>query len=285
MANNVSAEESQQLLQTIEMFEAIVKASPDDCQSLEILKEAYTKLGRQEDNLRTSRRLAEAYVHLGQISQAILEYEGILKEAPHDDAAQAALNKLAKQTADLGIMPPAATPAPPPVAPAKGPVLTPQPMPGRELADALIAEKLVTPQAVEPLLQRLRDAQATVLEKKQPVTLAQLLVDEHIAKMEDVLDAMINRSGLPYLPLSFYDVDRDIALLLPTEMCLRLCVVPVDLISRSVLVATADPFCPALRAEVAAVLEYHIFWYVASPAEIASTIRRTHGLDGKHGGA
>lgn len=37
--------EEAQLLQTIEMFEVIVQSQPNDCQSLEILKEASSKAG------------------------------------------------------------------------------------------------------------------------------------------------------------------------------------------------------------------------------------------------
>ena len=41
--------EESQLLQTIEMFEVIAQSQPNDCQSLEILKEAYSKLGRTSE--------------------------------------------------------------------------------------------------------------------------------------------------------------------------------------------------------------------------------------------
>src|ERR1700690_3276020 len=61
MASHISEEETQQLLRTVEMFEAITESQPTDYQSLEILKEAYTKLGRQPDSLRISRKLADAY--------------------------------------------------------------------------------------------------------------------------------------------------------------------------------------------------------------------------------
>ena len=37
----ISPEEQEQLQQTVEMFEVIVQASPQDCQSMEILKDAY----------------------------------------------------------------------------------------------------------------------------------------------------------------------------------------------------------------------------------------------------
>ena len=93
-----SSEELQQLQRTVEMFEAITESQPDDYQCLEILKEAYNKLGRQDDVRRISLKLANAYSHVGQVSQAILEYEGILQGNPDDTEARAALTELESKT-------------------------------------------------------------------------------------------------------------------------------------------------------------------------------------------
>lgn len=78
MVGTLTPGEEAQLQQTIEMFEVITQSQPQDYQSLEILKEAYFKLGRQKDVVQTSKRIAQAYVQLGQLSSAILEYETIL---------------------------------------------------------------------------------------------------------------------------------------------------------------------------------------------------------------
>jgi len=63
--------EEAQLAQTIEMFEVITESQPHDYQSLEILKEAYSKVGRKEESARISRRLAEAYFNVGSFTQAM----------------------------------------------------------------------------------------------------------------------------------------------------------------------------------------------------------------------
>src|SRR3989441_12843409 len=78
LEHSLSAEEHSQILQTIEMFEAITQTQPDDYQSLEILKEAYTKIGRHEEALRITRKLAEAYFNGGSYTQALSECEVIL---------------------------------------------------------------------------------------------------------------------------------------------------------------------------------------------------------------
>src|SRR6266566_260180 len=94
MTSTLSQSEEAQLAQTIEMFEVITQSQPHDYQSLEILKEAYTKLGREKEMIGTSKRIAQAYVQMGQISSAILEYETILQRYPDDQDVQTALRQI-----------------------------------------------------------------------------------------------------------------------------------------------------------------------------------------------
>src|SRR5215831_16463496 len=94
MAATLSPSDEAQLGQTIEMFEVITQSQPHDYQSLEILKEAYSKLGREKDVIGTSKRIAQAYVTMGQLSSAILEYETILQRYPNDPDVQAALKQI-----------------------------------------------------------------------------------------------------------------------------------------------------------------------------------------------
>src|SRR5256714_8620113 len=94
MASTLTPSEEAQLGQTIEMFEVITQSQPQDYQSLEILKEAYSKLSREADVISTSKRIAQAYVQMGQLSSAILEYETILQRFPDDPDVQAALQQI-----------------------------------------------------------------------------------------------------------------------------------------------------------------------------------------------
>src|ERR1043165_2580512 len=91
MPSTLTAGEEAQLGQTIEMFEVITQSQPSDYQSLEIIKEAYLKLGRDENVVKPSKRIAKAYVQMGQLSSAILEYETILQRFPEDPDVQRAL--------------------------------------------------------------------------------------------------------------------------------------------------------------------------------------------------
>src|SRR5882724_1674100 len=117
MASTLNPSEEAQLAQTIEMFEVITQSQPHDYQSLEILKEAYSKLGREKDVVGASKRIAQAYVQMGQLSSAILEYETILQRYPDDPDVLAALRQIESKADNFPIEsapaepPPAAKPA------------------------------------------------------------------------------------------------------------------------------------------------------------------------------
>src|SRR5437763_9106581 len=133
MAATLTQSEEAQLGQTIEMFEVITQSQPQDYQSLEILKEAYSKLGRQKDVVGTSKRIAQAYVQMGQLSSAILEYETILQRFPHDPDVQAALKDIESKANNFPLEP---APAPEPLPSAKAaaaPALRGEKIPGKPL--------------------------------------------------------------------------------------------------------------------------------------------------------
>src|ERR1039457_5828019 len=121
MSSILSPSEEAQLGQTIEMFEVITQSQPQDYQSLEILKEAYSKLGREKDVVGTSKRIAQAYVQMGQLSSAILEYETILQRCPDDPDVQAALQQIESKANNFPLEPaPSGDTAPLARAPAQG---------------------------------------------------------------------------------------------------------------------------------------------------------------------
>ncbi|MBV9127893.1 MAG: hypothetical protein JO117_07385, partial [Verrucomicrobia bacterium] len=98
MEAKLTSEEYAQILQTIEMFEVISQAEPGDCQSYDILKEAYLKIGQTEAALQVSRKLAEAYLHMGLYSSALLECEGILQQQPDSPDIIALMGEIESRT-------------------------------------------------------------------------------------------------------------------------------------------------------------------------------------------
>ena len=83
------------------MFEVISQAEPGDCQSYDILKEAYLKIGQVEAALQVSRKLAEAYLNMGLYSSALLECEGILQLQPNSPDIVALMGEIESRTSPL----------------------------------------------------------------------------------------------------------------------------------------------------------------------------------------
>src|SRR5262252_6299466 len=84
------------------MFEAITQTQPEDYQSLEILKEAYTKIGRHDDALKISRKLAESYFNVGSYTPALHECEMILTRQPNSPEIVAMLGEIEQRLQATG---------------------------------------------------------------------------------------------------------------------------------------------------------------------------------------
>lgn len=303
-------------MQTIEMFEVITQANPQDCQSMDILKDAYQRVGKLPEALAIARKLADTYVELGQYSAAMLEYEGILQKDPDNAEVMAALGTVEEKLQKSGQLKPKpeggapASAVTPSVIPAPASInldfrsfanttidggtlmTTPATMrpdgssgmrlamqaealnlsladDGNEaLAKFLIQHRLVTEEVVSSALERVQKKN-----KDLPVNaLATSLVDEisrrGAIEQEALLAGIVDRSKFAYIPLEYYDVDRSIVKMLPESLSIGRLIVPFDIISRTVMVAMANPFDALGKEAVQQLLDYNVQWHLATPQSI-----------------
>lgn len=304
----LSNDEQEQLRQTIEMFEVITQANPQDTQSLEILKEAHAKMGQNTESLQVSRRLADAYMDLGQYASALLEYEGILQKEPDNAEVIAALGEVearlqAVQTATSGSGAGIALDFRAVVqeggnliATKKTQVTERVSMSGAmdsaavaarlEAADDgndplvrfLIQHKLASPDVVNQAI--------TIVRKKNkdrtPQQVAACLIDEIVTRgqvnEEQLLCGILDRSKFAYIPLETYEIDRQVVRMLPENLTLGRLIVPFDILSRTMMIAVANPFDAAGKEAVQQLLDYNIQWHLASPAAIIKVLADTYKL-------
>jgi tetratricopeptide (TPR) repeat protein len=281
MAGTLTPNEEAQLAQTIEMFEVITQSQPMDCQSLEILKEAYSKLGRETDVVGTSKRIAEAYVQLGQLSSAILEYESILQRSPDDPDVQNALAEIenkansfcspAPQTSDSEFSEKQSAAAALKAA-GESPELPTEVDDGKQQMLKLFVEsKLVSPADFEQFWPKF-NLRETPRHPSEPFI--QTVSEKQILPLEKSLKILTEKSRLAYIPIDKYDVDIEFARAFPKDTCLRWSVLPLDKMSKSICVATCNPF----NKQAARELEHHsrarIVWYIAPPLELGRVIKK-----------
>lgn len=280
MATTLTQSEEAQLAQTIEMFEVITESQPHDYQSLEILKEAYNKLGREKDVIKTSKRIAEAYVQMGQLSSAILEYETILQRFPDDADVQAALKQIESKASNFGQSQP--TPEPPPPKPSSDTTRL-QKTPGKAATEKIedgraalrkifVDGKFITSGDFD-LCWVTPDLHVKPTGVIEPFI--QLLADKGIMQVDKSLKLISDRSRVAFLPLEKYDTDIDLARSFPADVCRRWCVMPFDRMSKSILVATANPFNQQAAKELAAATQNRLLWYLTTPVELVKNLRKT----------
>jgi tetratricopeptide (TPR) repeat protein len=281
MASTLSPSEEAQLAQTIEMFEVITQSQPHDYQSLEILKEAYSKLNREKDVVNTSKRIAQAYVQMGQLSSAILEYETILQLYPNDPDVQAALQQIeskannfpletAPSTDTLLLAKTAGTAG-------KNHKTTGRAAPaeiedGRRSMQKLFVESKIITAGDFDLCWATPDPAAPPGGVVEPFI--QVLSDKGVLTVDKSLKMLCDKSRFAFLPLNSYDIDMDLTRKFPVDTCQRWCVLPFDRMSKSILVATANPFNQQAAKELAEATPNRLLWYLVPPADLVGNLRK-----------
>jgi hypothetical protein len=98
-------------------------------------------------------------------------------------------------------------------------------------------------------------------------------------RLEAVLSALIDRTKFAYVPLEYYDTDRQIAPMLPDYLTVGRLFVPFDLVSRTMMVACCNPFDSTGREAVQQSVDYTVTWYLAKPSAIVKSLQSIYRLD------
>lgn len=288
----LSEQEHNQIVQTIEMFEAITQTQPDDYQSLEILKEAYQKVGRHEDALRASRRLAEAYFTAGSYTLALQECEMILVKEANAPDILAMLGEIETRLQASGAVI-AKVGSPNGAAGIEGGLIDIRggSNVGKlanlhdrgtdQLAKFLIVQQLFPEDEVQPALHSVEQHNKDLTGQAMAASLLDQLCKADTNKLEKVLSALIDRTKFAYVPLEYYDLDRQIAPMLPEYLTLGRLFVPFDLVSRTIMVACCNPFDSAGREAVQQSVDYTVAWYLARPSSIVRNLQGIYRLESR----
>lgn len=292
LEHTLSEEEHSQILQTIEMFEAITQTQPGDYQSLEILKEAYQKVGRHDESLRVSRRLAEAYFNAGSHTNAMQECETILVKEPTAPDILALLGEIETRLQASGQAFVTTAGKNGATEEADGSLIDIGSRAGKvgrlanlhergddHLAKFLIVQQLFAEEEVNAALEMVTHSNKDLSGQALAASLLDQLCKEDTGRLDSVLSALIDRTKFAYVPLEYYDVDRQIAPMLPDYLTVGRLFVPFDLVSRTVMVACCNPFDVAGREALQQSVDYTVTWYLARPSAIVKNLQSIYRLD------
>ena len=261
------------------MFEVITQSQEDDYQSLEILKEAYSKLEQHDKAVHASKRIAQAYVQLGQLSSAILEYESILQRFPDDPDVQKALSQIESKAKSFSaprpdsdtIEKPVASAAPKKVPDGK-PLLAQDIDDGKQSMMKIFVESKILSQTDFNMYWTAPRMDVSPRHAVEPFL--HVIAEKQIYPIEKSLKLVCDRARLSYLPIERYDVDIDLARSFSREVCYRWCILPFDRLSKSIMVATSNPFNKQAARDIEEASKSRVLWYVAAPVELSKVLKK-----------
>jgi hypothetical protein len=215
---------------------------------------------------------------MGQLSSAILEYETVLQRRPDDADVQAALRQIEDKAnnvavQDAGVESAASAPQPDTTQfHKKTRAVAAEIDDGHKTMRNIFVETKIISAGDFDLCWRVVDFTSAVSDVVEPFIYN--LAEKNILHVEKSLKLLADKSRTAYLPLDKYDVDIDLLRGFPAEVCRRWCVVPFDRMSKSILVATANPFNQQAMKDLSEATTHRLLWYLAPPADLIANLRK-----------
>ena len=137
----------------------------------------------------------------------------------------------------------------------------------KQLGELLIENKTITPEHLQTALE---------FQREKGGLIGQILVHLGYATDEEIAMALMSQYGFPYLPLGGYEIDVQIAKLIPYEMAKRCGLVAVDRVGSILTVAMANPLNSQAIEEVEASTGFKVQIFVSTSADVIQALERAY---------
>ena len=142
-----------------------------------------------------------------------------------------------------------------------------------------MARRIITKRIGEILIERglINTPQlekALAYQKEHGGLLGQVLVQMGFISEEEVALTLTTQYGFPYLPLDNYEIDGQLATMIPEQLARQYCLMPVDRIGNALTLAMADPSDVKAIEKVEYLTKCVVQTFVSTPSDITKAIER-----------
>ncbi len=137
----------------------------------------------------------------------------------------------------------------------------------KPLGELLIQSQMITREQLEEALK---------LQKTKGGRVGQLLIELHFTTEEAIAQALTTQYGFPYLPLGGYEIDPEIAKLIPEAMAKEFTLVALDKVGIILTVGMADPLNAKAIEQVEAATNSKTQIYVCTTTDVNDAIARCY---------
>jgi hypothetical protein len=147
------------------------------------------------------------------------------------------------------------------------------------LAKFLVMQQLFSEEEVTKAVETVKQLNKNLTGQALAASLLDKICRQETDKLDAAMSGLIDRTKFAYVPIEYYDVDRQIPRMLPDNLTLGRLFLPFDLISRTIMIACCNPFDAAGRDAVQQSLDYTVTWYLARPGSIIKALQDIYRLE------
>jgi type IV pilus assembly protein PilB len=135
----------------------------------------------------------------------------------------------------------------------------------KHLGQLLIERGIITQEQV---------AMAITYQNQKGGLFGEVLVELKFATEEDIAQALTCQYGFPYLPLSNYEIDKEVVGSVPEHICRQYCLVPIDKIGNSLTLAMSNPLNENAIEDVELITGCAVQTFVSTAGDIREAIAK-----------
>lgn len=137
----------------------------------------------------------------------------------------------------------------------------------KQLGELLIERKIITAEQLQKALEYQRVNGGLV---------GEILVQLGFSREEDIAQVLTAQYGFPYLPLSNYDIDTEVARVIPEQVARQYCLIPIDKIGNNLTVAMSNPLNTQAIEDVEMITQCVVQAFVSTTTDIKKAIERSY---------
>ena len=137
----------------------------------------------------------------------------------------------------------------------------------KQLGELLIERGVITKKQLEYALN---------VQKEKGGLIGQVLVKLGYATEEVIAQALTAQYGFPYLPLDNYEIDPEVAKIVPKNVAFQYCLVPIDKIGSNLTIAMSNPLNSLAIEDIELVSGLCVQIFVSTATDIKKAIEKCY---------
>ena len=116
--------------------------------------------------------------------------------------------------------------------------------------------------------------QALELQKDKGGLIGEILVQLKFTTEEDIAKTLTAQYGFAYLPLSNYEIDAELAKMIPERVANQYCLIPIDRMSNNLTIAMSNPLNNQAVEDIETISGCSVQIFVSTTTDIRQAIEK-----------